>query len=229
MEKGNLLTTSEFTQEANIAERTLRNYVEVGVVPAPIKISGNGNVVFWDRRWLGRIKTISSLAREGESLGSIRKILEAAQASDDEILNYVFSTRYIDIRQAILQALKSGKTLNEDKKERIAEAKAKFRENLTKNFDREKYKKLTDNFFHFLSKYKNLFPDSWGRDEILDYFGFEEGGIDFSNRKSVRTFKVNFFRKLADFLRKYQNGLQGDIEFCEESAKGLQEIADKLG
>jgi len=228
MENENLITTSEFTKEAHIAGRTLRNYVEEGVFPSGKKISGQGNQVYWDRRLLRQVKVIERLVGEGENLGSIKKILEYAQASGDDILNYVYSTRYIDIRQGILQALKSGKTLKEAKKEQLAEVKTKVRENITNKLDRGRYKKLTDNFIRFLLKYKALFPEAWGDEEILDYFGFKEEAIDFSDRKSVRIFKINFFKKLAEFLRKYQNGLQEDIEFCEESAKGLEEIHKKL-
>lgn len=225
----NLITTAEFTKEADIAERTLRNYVEEGVFPSGRKIAGEGNQVYWDRQLVGQVKVIKRLVGEGESISSIKKILEYAQASGDDILNYVYSTRYIDIRQGILHALRSGKTLKEVKKKQLAEVKAKVRENITNNLDRERYKKLTDNFIRFLSKYRALFPDTWGDGEILDYFGFKEESIDFSDRKSVRIFKINFFKKLAEFLRKYQNGLQEDIESCEESAKGLEEIVKKLG
>ena len=228
MENENLITTAKFTKEAHIAERTLRNYVEEGVFPSGRKISGEGNQVYWDRRLLGQVKVIERLVGEGESLSSIKKILEYAQASGDDILNYVCSTRYIDISQGILQALKSGKTLNQIKKEQLAEAKVKLREDITNNLDRERYKKLTDNFIRFLSKYKALFPNTWGKEEILDYFGFKPTAIDFKDRKSVRIFKINFFKKLAEFLRKHQDELQEDIKFCEESAKGLKEIIKKV-
>lgn len=232
--KTELLTQPEFIDEAksagiNMPERTLRYYITLGLLPPPQKIPGNGNVGYWDRKLLSRITTINELTREGESLESIKSILSSAQASDNDVIKYVFSTRYVDIRKSILEQLKAGKALNQVKKQAIIEVKTKFREEFSRKFDANKYKRLTNDFFHILSEHRSLFPEHWGKKEILEYFGFKPQNIDFNDRKAVRIFKINFFKKLAKLLKDKQAELKDDIEFCETSAKGLEEIVKKLG
>jgi len=224
-----LLTQAEFLEELNkiglkITGRMLRNYVSEDLLPPPRRIPGHGNVGYFEKPWVNRVVYIHELVKEGERLESIKSIFASADASEGEIVDFVTSFQYVDIRKYILKQLKEGKKLNHLKKQSIMKSKERFLAEYTKHHDPKKYKRMTDDFFRLLSKYRNLFPEGWKKDDILRYFGFTPGSINFNDRKAVRVFKINFFKKLSQFLKGKQTELQEDIDFCEESIKGLKEI-----
>jgi DNA-binding transcriptional MerR regulator len=208
--------------------RMLRNYVVKELLPTPIKIPGQGNVIFYESAWIERVKVIHQLVKEGESLKSIKRILSSAKASDGDLLDYISKLDYLDVRRYVLKQLKEGKTLNEAKKNDVVAAKETFRQAFDKKYGKGRYQRLTDDFFHILAKYKHLYPAEWDKDDILEFFGFRPEGVDFSDRKAVRVFKRDFFKKLGRFLKEKQAELEGDIRFCDESVKGYDAIIKEL-
>ena len=224
-----LLRESEFIAELarigiNLTGRMLRNYVVKGLLPAPIKIPGQGNMIYYKPAWTDKVKVIHQLVKEGESLDSIRQILSSARASDGDFLDYVSKIDYLDVRRYVIKQLKEGRSLNEVKKKEIVVAKEKFRQSFDKRYGKGRYQRLTDDFFHILDKYKRFYPADWSLNDTLEYFDFKPEKVNFNDRKAIRVFKRDFFKKLGQFLKERQAQLEDGIRFCDESVKGYNAI-----
>ena len=234
--KDGLLRLAEFleylkSEGIDLTDRMLRYYIAFGIFPQPERVFGEGTVCYYRKEWIHRIKIIQLLVRIGKSLAEVKAILMAIKDPERELLDYLSAYQYAETLTYIIEQLKEGKHLNQIRKDKIVEAKEFYLEEFHQKFG-AKYKRLTDNFFHVLLQYKELFPADWSRDKILAYFGFKPEKIDFNDRKQVRIFKMNFYKQLASFLKQRKSELNEQlddgIEFCEKSIKGFERIIEDL-
>ncbi|NQU74012.1 MAG: MerR family transcriptional regulator [Candidatus Omnitrophica bacterium] len=230
--KEDLLRLTEFlkylkSEGIDLTDRMLRYYISFGIFPQPERIFGEGNVCYYRKEWVDRIKITQLLVRIGKSLTEVKSIITSIKDSEKEVLDYLSAYQHAESLTYITEQLKEGKKLNQIKKDKIVKAKELYLEEFHQKFG-AKYKRLTDNFFHVLLQYKDLFPADWSREKILAYFGFKPENIDFNDRKEVRSFKMNFYKQLANFLKqrrsKLNKQLDDGIEFCETSIKGFERI-----
>ena len=224
-----LLRESEFIEELEragtpLTGRMLRHYVVKKILLAPTKIPGQGNVLFYEKSWVERIKVIHQLVKEGESLDSIKGILASAKAPDSEILDFITAQEYVDLRRHAIKLLRDGQKLNDAAKNSIVSAKSEFRKKFDQKFGKGRYQKMTDDYFAILSKHKRLFPKDWKYEDVLEHFGFEPEKVNFDDPRAIRAFKRDFFKRLVQFLEKHQAEVAEDIEFYKEGVKGYDEM-----
>lgn len=234
--KEDLLRLAEFldylkSEGIDLTDRMLRYYISFGIFPQPERIFGEGNVCYYRKEWIYRIKIIQLLVHVGKSLDEVKSILTTIKDPEKEMLDYLSGYQYAESLTYIIKQLTEGKDLNQMKKDRIVEAKEVYLKEFHKRFG-TKYKRLTDNFFHILLQYKDLFPADWGREKTLEYFGFKPENVDFNDRKQVRVFKMNFYKQLAKFLRQRKSELNRQldegIEFCEKNIEGYEQLIKEL-
>jgi len=233
--KENLLRLTEFLEYLkfegiDLTDRMLRYYISFGIFPQPEKIFGKGNICYYRKEWVYRAKIIKLLVRVGKSLAEIKSILTVIKDPEKEVLDYLSAYQYAETHTYIVEQLKEGRSLNQIKKDAIIEAKEQYLKEFHKKFG-DKYKRLTDNFFHILLQYRDLLPQM-DNVKILEYFGFRPENIDFNDRKEVRLFKINFYKQLAKILKKRKSELNEKldegIEFSEKSIKGLEVVVKNL-
>ena len=230
--KEGLLRLAEFleylkSEGAELTDRMIRYYISIGLFPRPIRIFGEGNVCYYKKEWIYRIKIIQLLVSAGKTLDEIKSILTLIKDPDKEVLDYLSGYQHAETITYIIEQLQERKRLSEIKKDKFVEVKEQYLKEFHEKFG-DKYKRLTDNFFYILSQYIDLFPVDWNERKILEYFGFKPENIDFNDRKKVRVFKMEFYKRLGVFLKEEKKNLDKrldeGIKFCEESIKGLRRI-----
>ena len=228
-ERDSLLTSNEFLSELekehiNLSDRMLRHYVSDSFIHHEKEI-GKGNVCFYRRSEVQKVKVIQLLVKAGKTLAEIKNILSAIKYSDKEVLDYLSAYRHAETLTYIIDQLQKGKTINELKKDLVVGAKEEYTKKFTTKYAEDYYSQFRDSLFRLLKEYSDLFPeDEWTQDRILEEFGFLPLK-DFSSRDSVKEFKVEFYKRLKGFLehkqREFNARIEKGIELCVKNIENL--------
>ena len=224
-----LLRESEFLsalrdEDISLTGRMSRNYVKKGILPKPIRIPGEGNILFYEPAWIERVKLIHRLVQMGETLDGIHKILSSARDSDIQLLNFLKDLKHREAHQYVFDQLKAGKALDALLKDKVIDAKEEFCLKFDEKFGKDRYERMKGDYFHILQEYRALFDPKWTREEILGEFGLSAEELDFSTPKSIRMFKKNFYHRLAQFLRNKSNQLKEAADEFDFRASNYEQL-----
>lgn len=238
-EQDALLRQDEFKAELakfriKLSDRMLRYYVTLEFIH-PERELGAGNVLFYRRRELEKIRVIQQLVKTGQTLREIKALLNVAKDSSKEVLDFLAGWRHAETLTYIVKQLKQGKKIDELKRDLVVGAKEAYAKQFAMQYAEDYYVQFRNSLFRLLKKYADLFysdfrnedgeeeRELWSEEAILNHFGFLPlGSVDFNDRAAVKQFKREFYHRLQALLEERQR------EFAVRMDAGIRHCAQQL-